>query len=136
MDILTLKTSKADAGAVLTLKHPATEEPLAMTITLLGTDSAKSRAIQRRKQQATIDRMAKGRNAQKLDAGKLTEETVEDLIELTTGWTGFEEGGVALECSAENKRRIYSDPGLAWVKEQAADFIGDRANFFASPSTH
>lgn len=47
---------------------------------------------------------------------------------LTVDWEGIEEKGVPLECSDENKRRIYSQH--RWLAEQVVAFARDRGNFF------
>lgn len=130
-DLSTLKTVKADTGAVMDVLHPQTDEPIkGMTITLLGQDSEVYRKIQKVRQQATINRMAKGKKAVDLDAEKLAEDTIDDLVKLTVAWEGFREGKADLQCNEETVRRIYSDPAYAWLKEQVQAFIGDRANFF------
>lgn len=130
-DLSTLKTVKADTGAVMDVLHPQTDEPIkGMTITLLGQDSEVYRKIQQARQQVTINRMAKGKKAVDLDAEKLAEDTIDDLVKLTVGWEGFAEGKTRLEFSKEAAHRIYSDPGYAWLKDQVQAFIGDRANFF------
>lgn len=130
-DISTLKAKKADSGAVLQVIHPGTDEPIkGMTITLLGQDSAVYRKISIAKQQTAINRMAKGKKAADLDAEKLAEDSIEDLVKLTVGWTGFADKGKELECTEESVRAIFADPGFAWLKEQAQAFVNDRANFF------
>lgn len=129
MDLFSLTPVKADTGSVLTLKNPKTEEPLPITITLLGHDSKKYQAIQRRKNQAALDRMTKNKRAITPNADKLTDEMLDDLIDLTVSWEGVsDQAGAKLECTPENVRRIYSQ--LNWVREQVQEFVGDRANFF------
>lgn len=130
MDLSKLKTSKSEQGAVLQILHPSTEEPIkGMTITLLGQDSSVYRKIQLGKQQAALNRMAKGKKVADLNAEKLAEDTLDDLVSLTIDWTGFELDGKKLECTPENVLNVYSDVGLSWLKEQVNEFIGDRANF-------
>lgn len=129
MDLNSLKPVKADKGATLTIVHPETEEPIeGMTITLLGQDSAVYRKIQLAKQQAILNRMAKGKKMVDLDAEKLAEDTIDDLVKLTVKWTGFEMNGEDLPCTPENCRMVYSD--WPWIREQAQEFVANRANFF------
>lgn len=129
MDLNSLKPVKADKGATLAIAHPETEEPIeGMTITLLGQDSAVYRKIQLAKQQAILNRMAKGKKMVDLDAEKLAEDTIDDLVKLTVKWTGFEMGGEDLPCTPENCRMVYSD--WPWIREQAQEFVANRANFF------
>lgn len=129
MDLNSLKPVKADKGATLEVLHPETEEPIeGMTITLLGQDSAVYRKLQLTKQQAILNRMAKGRKAAELDAEKLADESIDDLVKLTVKWTGFEVNGEALAATPENFRTVYTE--WPWIREQAAEFVANRANFF------
>lgn len=128
-DLNSLKPVMADDGAVLEIVHPETEEVIAgMTITLLGQDSKVYRKLQMGKQQAALNRMAKGKKALDLDAEKLSEDSIDDLVKLTTSWAGFTLDGKELDCTSENVRTVYSD--WAWIKEQVQEFVGNRANFF------
>lgn len=129
MDLNSLKPVKADKGATLQLVHPETDEPIdGMTLTLLGQDSAVYRKIQFAKQQAILNKMAKGKKQVDFDAEKLAEETIDELVQLTVKWTGFEMGGEALPCNPDNCRMVYAE--WPWIKEQASEFVANRANFF------
>jgi hypothetical protein len=130
MDLNTLKAVKADEGAVLQIAHPETEEPIdGMTITLLGQDSVMYRKIQMAKQQAALNRLAKGKRATAdLDAEKLAGDMIDDLAKLTVSWTGFELDGKPLKCDKSNAVTVYTD--WPWIREQAQEFVANRANFF------
>ncbi len=129
MDLNALKPVKADKGATLDILHPETEEPIeGMSITLLGQDSAVYRKMQLSKQQAILNRMAKGKKAAELDAEKLAEDTIDDLVKLTVKWTGFEINGEALAATPENFRMVYTE--WPWIREQAQEFVANRSNFF------
>lgn len=128
-DLNSLKPVKADDGATLEVVHPESEEIIpGMTITLLGQDSKVYRKIQLAKQQAALNRIAKGKKAVDLDAEKLAEDSIDDLVKLTTGWAGFMLDGAALECTPENVRKVYTE--WAWIREQVQEFVADRSNFF------
>lgn len=128
-DLNSLKPVKADDGATLQIVHPESEEVIdGMTITLLGQDSKVYRKIQLAKQQAALNRIAKGKKAIDLDAEKLAEDSIDDLVQLTTDWTGFVLDGNPLECTPENIRTVYGE--WAWIKEQVQEFVADRSNFF------
>lgn len=130
-DLNSLKPVKADDGAVLEIKHPDTEEVIPdMTITLLGQDSKVYRKIQMAKQQAVLTRISKGKRAIDLDAEKLAEDSIDDLVQLTVDWSGFALDGKTLEPTPENIRLVYNE--WAWIKEQATEFVADRSNFFRS----
>lgn len=128
-DLNSLKPVMADDGAVLNIVHPETEELIdGMTITLLGQDSKVYRKLQMSKQQAALNRMAKGKKAIDLDAEKLSEDSIEDLVKLTTAWAGFALDGKTLEFTPDNVRMVYNE--WSWIKEQVQEFVGNRANFF------
>lgn len=128
-DLNSLKPVKADDGAILEVAHPESEEVIpGMTITLLGQDSKVYRKIQLAKQQAALNRIAKGKKAIDLDAEKLAEDSIDDLVQLTTGWTGFTLDGDVLECTPDNVRKVYAE--WAWIKEQVQEFVADRSHFF------
>jgi hypothetical protein len=128
-DLNSLKPVMADDGAILNIVHPETEELIdGMTVTLLGQDSKIYRKLQLGKQQAALNRMAKGKKALDLDAEKLSEDSIDDLVKLTTAWSGFELDGKKLDCNPDNVRKVYAE--WAWIKEQVQEFVGNRANFF------
>jgi hypothetical protein len=128
-DLNSLKPVKADDGAIFQVAHPESEEAIpGMTITLLGQDSKVYRKIQLAKQQAALNRISKGKRAVDLDAEKLAEDSVDDLVKLTVAWSGFTLDGKALDCTPENVKRVYAD--WAWIKEQVQEFVADRSNFF------
>ena len=128
-DLNSLKPVMADDGAILNIMHPETEEVIeGMTVTLLGQDSKIYRKLQLGKQQAALNRMAKGKKALDLDAEKLSEDSIDDLVKLTTAWSGFELDGSKLDCTPENVRKVYAD--WTWIKEQVQEFVANRANFF------
>lgn len=128
-DLNSLKPVMADDGAVLNIVHPETEEVIeGMTITLLGQDSKVYRKLQMGKQQAALNRMAKGKKALDLDAEKLSEDSIDDLVKLTIEWSGFTLDGKTLDCTPANVRTVYAD--WSWIKEQVQEFVGNRANFF------
>jgi len=128
-DLNSLKPVMADDGAVLKIVHPETEEVIeGMTITLLGQDSKVYRKLQMSKQQAALNRISKGKKAVDFDAEKLAEDSIDDLVKLTTAWSGFTLNGKDLECTPENVRTVYAD--WSWIKEQVQEFVGNRANFF------
>jgi hypothetical protein len=128
-DLNALKPVMADDGAVLQILHPETEEAIdGMTITLLGQDSKVYRKIALAKQQSALNRISKGKKAVDFDAEKLAEDTIEDLVKLTTGWEGFMLDGKTIEATPANIKNVYTE--WAWIKEQVAEFVADRSNFF------
>lgn len=129
MDLNNLKPALAEEGVTMQVLHPETEEPIeGMTITLLGQDSSTYKKLKRVRQNAVLARVSKGKKAAQLDAEKLEQESVDDLVQLTTDWTGFELDGATLDLTPGNVRTVYE--GWDWLREQAQEFVANRANFF------
>jgi len=129
MDLSSLKPVKANDGATLQILHPDSQDPIeGMTVTLLGQDSDVYRKIQLGKQQAALNRIAKGKRAVDMKAEKLREDSIAEMVKLTVDWTGFELEGETLDCTPENVAMVYE--GWEWLFEQVTEFVADRANFF------
>jgi hypothetical protein len=129
MDLNKLKTAKADEGVLMEVRHPETEENIeGMSITLLGQDSAIYRKIALAKQQVALNRISKGKKIADFDAEKMAEDSVDDLVKMTLAWTGFSLDGKELKPTPENFRMVYAE--WPWIKEQAQEFVANRANFF------
>jgi hypothetical protein len=129
MDLNNLKPVLADEGAVMQVVHPDTEEPIeGMTITLLGQDSNVYEKISLKRSQAALARISKGKKAVDMDAQQVQANMLNDLVALTVDWTGFELDGKALKPTPENVQNVYT--GWKFIREQAQEFVADRANFF------
>lgn len=125
-------TAAANNGATLQLRHPATGKKLEdaegapITITLAGSDSDAYRKAQR---QITNRRLAetKKRGGLKLTSEELEEEALDILVACTLAWSSnlVIDGEVP-----SNARKIYQR--LPWAKEQADEFIADRAAFLGN----
>lgn len=132
MDLNNLKPVLADEGAVMQVVHPDTEEPIeGMTITLLGQDSNVYEKISLKRSQAALARISKGKKAIDMDAQQVQANMLDDLVALTVDWTGFELDGKPLKPTPENVREVYT--GWKFIREQAQEFVADRANFFRKP---
>ena len=121
------------SGSVMTLRHPATDEVISddkgkpMTITLVGTDSDQYRKeVKRRFSELQRN---KGRKAQSVDLDDAEQKAVELLTCCTVDcYIVFDGKAVALA----DIGKIYSEPKLRWLREQAEAFVADRANFINS----
>jgi hypothetical protein len=130
LDLKTLDiTEAANAGQVMEVLHPATNQPLEddegepVLITLAGIDSEVFRKAQRA---ATNRRLAvKGRT--KITADELEQDALEALVACTLDWSGIAIGGEVLECTKANVRKVYTE--FRWLREQVDEFVGDRAGF-------
>lgn len=129
MDLAILDTATlADEGVpmeVLTLDGTVLRDDAgnAVTITLLGADSAKVRNRQRME----IDKRLKRGNRAKSSAAEIEENGIDLLAFCTVGWSGMKFKGEEVPFSADNARKLYT--ALPALRDQVDAFVGDRANF-------
>jgi len=130
-DLNQFDTSKvSNKGGVLHLKHPVTDAPLFVgdkpcTITLLGTDSDVYRKRQNETRAQKTRALVKGRDISLTD-----EEMINLLAEITIGWGNIIAAGKQLEFSRDAAVQLYTQH--TWIREQADEFAGNRANFLPS----
>lgn len=122
----------------MVLLHPTSRQPLRdrdgkeAFIDLFSADSEQARrhnrAVQRR-------RLAM-RNRVKITPEELEGEAIDLLSSLTTDWHLVTLAGehIDIPFSLENARELYSEPKLAWIREQVDEFAADRGNFTQSSS--
>lgn len=111
--------------------HPATKEPIGLTITVMGSDSEAYQKLQR----AKINRRLKQKNRKPLTAEQIDEEATQDLAHATLGWSQNGQptalvGGKHLPCEYDNVVALYNR--LPFIKEQVDAAIGDRSLFIKS----
>lgn len=117
-----------DAGAVLSLKHPVTLEPIGIKLTVLGEDSDKIRKLKRRQLNMRLKNQSK-----KLTAEELEANANEVYAAAITGWEWAE--GVTLdgdrpECTPESVARFLSR--FLWAKQQVDDHMADKSAFLSN----
>lgn len=119
----------ANKGALMTLRHPATNQPLrtakgeSFVINLLGMDSE----VYKRQTRLNANARLAMKGRMKLKAEELEAEGIETLAACTIGWTdGLILDGKEFNYSPANAVTLYTR--FAWAKEQADEFIGDRSN--------
>jgi hypothetical protein len=129
-----------DMPSRMPILHPKTLEPLVdeegreAFIELYSRDSAKGREQARRNQ---IKRLA-SRQRKKSEIVEITEEEQTDmLVALTSSWHLVSLDGKALkvDCTPDNVRDLYTEPAMAWLRDQVENFTWDRANFLPASST-
>ena len=125
---------KADEGFEVEILHPKTHTPIGVYIKILGTDSETYRRVTRKNQNRRLEIAKRGRmNIQ--TAEEIEFETVNILAECTVSWRTDNdprlelEPGKMFDCTLENARKLYSDPGFTWLKDQINQEGGDRSNF-------
>jgi len=124
----------AEAGVAVSIRHPKTNLPLDITITVCGTDSETFKNIQRKQLNRRMERAQRSRNNKvNVTAEESEAEGLDLLVACTKAWATGERPEIEfnadewLPCTPENVRRIYEE--LPWMKEQVDQEIGDRANF-------
>lgn len=138
-------TPAANRGAVMTVTHPIDKTPLTdddgnpVTMTLLGRDADVFVQRETAARQRALDAMTKDI---KITVAEADAEGVKTLAALVTGWSGVVNGWVngdednePVEFSPEAAIKLFSNPGLRWLRNQADAFISDRGNFLKASQT-
>lgn len=135
MDLKELEFGKVDTGSVMELIHPLTGEVLkdeesgeAISITLLGSDSAIATAEQHKR---SIKRLRQATLSKEEVNGTMSDD-VDLLVACTVSWKHIKYDGQNLPCNPENVRRFYSDPKFRWLREQVMGHIYTRANYLGN----
>ncbi len=125
--------------------HPITRQPLRCVVE--GEDKGKEAYIDlysgdseqaRRHQRAIARRRMAMRGRGKIMPEEVEAEAVQFLCAMTAGWYLLDLEGqpLGIDFSVEDARELYGLPETAWLRDQADEYIGDRANFSkASPKT-
>jgi len=133
-----LSTLDAATEAAMQLRHPGTNVVLKqddgrpITITLAGVDSERYRKAQRALTNQRLKMGGRRGGAGTLTAEELESAGLETLVACTVAWDGIILDGQALECNPANARTLYAR--LPWVRDQADEFMGERANFLTGSS--
>lgn len=138
LDLSTLDTTKvAEEGSTLEVRHPTSGAVLSngdgrpVTLTLAGMDSQRARKAERL---ATNRRLKMGgRRSFSVTADELDNDALDLLAACTLAWSGFEVDKAEMECNVDNARRLYRQ--FPWLREQAQQFVDDRANFLRGSPT-
>ena len=119
----------ANDGVAIDILHPVTKEPLGITITVLGADSAAFKKLatdQNRRRLAKMEKQG-GFKPSAVTQDERDEDAIELLAACTKAWNGVVLDAVTLECNRDNAMGLYER--LPWLREQIDVAIGDRANF-------
>lgn len=135
MSLAALSPKKtAEAGVPVEIRHPKTNLPLGITITVCGTDSDTYKKIQRKQLNRRLELSQRSRNNKlTLTAEELEAESLDVLVACIKSWSQENRpeiefaDGEWLPCTPENIRRVLEE--LPWLKEQIDQEIGDRSNF-------
>ncbi len=129
LDLKTLNTAvTSDAGISFNIRHPETNAKLPLSITILGADSDAYQRVSDASLNTVLKDMAKGKKTART-ASDIRDERISAISGCVVKWEGFSEDGTELECTTENKIRIFGDRGYGWLLDQVDEAIRDRANF-------
>jgi hypothetical protein len=129
----------AESGARIELIDPRNGDPLVddagkpYYVDLIGTDSAKLRAISKRVVERRVTDIRKGRNVD-YDADAEAAERVKLYAAATIGWYLPTLDGQQLEFSEKVAKSLYADERFPWLVEQIDKAIADRQRFFKKAS--
>lgn len=123
------------ADHTLHLRHPVTgdklyadkEEKQAVEVLLYGTASKQYRNAVSAMQTRQLRRNAK---KEKPNAEVMQEESVELLVACSAGSKNLSLDGKAVS-TAEDFRKLYSDPRYSWLRTQVDEALGEVDNFLA-----
>ncbi len=132
-DLSSLNTVAAcDKGADIELRHPVTNAPLGMFITVLGKDSTKFKEISRASLNARLRRDAlatrRGKEPEIRTVEDIEKENIDLLVACTTGWS-LTEKGIELVFSPAEAARVYKQ--YPFIYDQVNEGIGSLENFLA-----
>lgn len=115
-------------SAEVALVNPKTGLPTGAYITLAGPEhpARRKRSMDIARQvRATLQRRGRLDSDPEDDVA----ESIDLLVIATLGWRGFSRGGKPVAFSADEARRIYTDPRSQWVVVQVNAALNDRALF-------
>jgi len=146
-DLISLDlNAAANAGAWMEVVHPVTARPIGLRIKLVGTDSDRFRAAIDQQQRERLEAVRAQQPMAADPAAQQRERELQTLAACTVAWEGYDAkvqpavqagagdphllmGGERLPCTPEAVRKVYSHPGMRWLRDQAENFVGTRANF-------
>jgi hypothetical protein len=122
-------TKRSNAGAELELSLLDSGKPSGVFITLMGRDGTVFRSIREDRSKAMTDRVSAGKGD--LTPDEQDEMVCDTLSRLTVGWRNIEaDDGSEVPFTKEKAYQIYLEHPS--IREQANQFIADRANFVLS----
>jgi hypothetical protein len=130
MDLTSLKMLNS---TVVEIFHPETLEPIGLKITLASPESEKVKAMRNERTNRRLSAMQKGSKKATFTVEEMEAETVAILVAATQSWELAGDAslwGERPECTAENVKRLYTTPGLEWIRKQVDEAFGDQGRFF------
>lgn len=111
------------------VKHPETNQPTPIVVTLAGPEHPQRKKIAFAHQRRLRKVLQQTGKLQLADPEEEEADEVDMLVSCTLGWKGISVGGKPLAHSAENARMIYSDPKRRWLRDQLKAALNEREHF-------
>lgn len=131
-DLSMLDTASAcDKGSEIELRHPVSNVPMGMYITIVGKDSKEFRDYTHAKINERLRKEAyaqkRGKDVDVRTVESIEAENIELLVACTKGWRGIVKDGVEVPFNVKNAIALYQD--YRWIYDQINEAIGDYENF-------
>lgn len=112
-----------------TVKHPETNQPTPMVMTLAGPEHPNRKKIAFAAQRRLRKVLQQTGKLQLADPEEEEQDEVDMLVACTLGWRGLTVGGKTLDWSQDAARTIYSDPKRRWLRDQIKAALNEREHF-------
>lgn len=112
-----------EEGIVVDILHPATGEPIGVTIKVAGPDSQRARKAR----QSVMNANLRSNPASKPTAVEIEASARKITAKSVISWEGVSEQETPLECTVENVQRVFAD--YPFIYEQVSIAAANRAGF-------
>lgn len=129
MDSFDLDSFEDVSSGEYVVKHPETNQPTAIVVTLAGPEHPNRKKIAFAAQRRLRKVLQQTGKLQLADPEEEEGEEVDMLVACTLGWKGISVGGKALAYSAEAARSLYTDPKRRWLRDQIKAALNEREHF-------
>lgn len=123
-------------GAKLMLKNPnnmpavrADGEPLWIKVRSFYSTATRDAQHKIQDQRIADAKNGLGNN---VSAASMEQDSVDNLVSVTVEWNLQDKDGTAIPCTAENARKLFTDPLFSSVRQQVNTFANENANFIAA----
>ena len=117
IDLASLDVNEACNKSVeIELKHPSTNKPIGVFISILGAESTIIRAHEKKVTDFDLKNISE--DIIDVDTGIVEKRLVNLAKSATVSWINMVFEGEELEFSSENLDKIYNHPGLTWIVTQ------------------
>lgn len=111
------------------VKHPETNQPTPIVVTLAGPEHPNRKKIAYAAQRRLRKVLQQTGKLQLADPEEEEGEEVDMLVACTLGWKGISVGGKPLAFSADAARSLYTDPKRRWLRDQVKAALNEREHF-------